>query len=191
MGGAPASLEAGTREGLERGVGCGAGRDGGSRCRRPPRSGPGRVSAEQRGRTEGSLRPKPCAPPAERSPGDGPGAGPSNRSGPEGAAGPAGPGRVPGSGPEDGTPPRVRACGRGAPSPGGDGRGARPGSLRDGAAAPPTDPPAFASITESRLACWHSAVRAPYLIPELCAFSISIRSALALRLVFLLLAEDI
>lgn len=44
--------------------------------------------------------------------------------------------------------------------------------------------------TERRPACWHSTLRALYLIPKLCAFSISIRSALALRLVLLLLAED-
>lgn len=104
---------AGTRESLVRGGGCGGGRAGAAAA--GAGAGPGVRGAA---RTEGSLRLRAAAgalrAPGRAHPGDAPGAGPSDRSGAEGAAGPAGEDALPARGPSTG--PRG-GCGGAAAEP--------------------------------------------------------------------------
>lgn len=189
------------------GAGSGGGRDGGQQPPAPSvEAGPGLREEAPEGR-EGRF-----ASPRARGPGsESPRAAPAQRwpracpwtrgrqtgEGREGAAGPAGRGRaLPFPLPSAGVPPPAEGARRRPPEP-------RP---RAGAVRQPRGPgPAPCEtgrplrrrglrlrrrVTERRLACWHSGLRALYLIPKLCAFSIRIRSALAVRLVFVLLAEE-
>lgn len=187
--------------------GLGEGGMGGS-SRPPRRSRPGRVSAKKRRREGRAASPPPGpAAPAPKAPGrprlsGGPGLAPGlgavkqERGGRGRRARRGEDGPFPSRCPRPGSPPPAEGARRRPPEP-------RP---RAGAVRQPRGPgPAPCEtgrplrrrglrlrrrVTERRLACWHSGLRALYLIPKLCAFSIRIRSALAVRLVFVLLAEE-